>query len=373
MKTSWCLKYGRGNRNIDEAERILRALIRWRQQDGIDQLIRLNPDLDSNSVNSIYSSSNNDNNDNNSDSDSVDRISGSGGIGSGTGTGVVVTPLLQKYFPSCFLHGTDLDGDPIWLDRTGASDCVGLHHYYGADHFKTYTLWIREQGLRGSYARNYEHRYGRPPAQVTVIMDMAGLGRRHLHADMIPPLEEGIRILQDYYGGMAKRILVINTPLVFRIVWSIAQHFCNDTLKRTIIMCNARNTPALLDQYIDRSVLPSCMGGQGRPGAGMPQTDMTGGIIPPEVMTKGARIQVTTTAKSRDDSIPSLMQSSSYGADTDTSFDSFSYHSTQESSFVKLPTDKWVSSSPPPTVSVRTSSLLKGSFQDDEIIPYNII
>ena len=321
--------YVDANRNIDDAEASFRRMIAWRQQEGVDELLLL---------------SNNNNN-----------------------TACKTTHLLQKYYPSCFLEGTDLEGDAIWLDRTGAGDCVALHHLVGAERFRRYTLWIREQGLRGDFARDFEQRHhGRPPAQLTVIMDMEGLGRRHLHADMIQPLEEGIRILQDYYGGMAKRILIVNAPWVFRIVWSIAQHFCNDTLKRTIVLCNPRNSKATLDKYIDRAVLPPCMGGTGRPGVGMPQ-DMTGGILPQGLLVK-------KEAKDYEDSIPGLMKSQLSVSETVTSCDSISYSTQESTSLARAALSPIYNSSKsvsfamqPQPVAVRTMSLLRGSFQHDEV------
>jgi len=169
---------------------------------------------------------------------------------------------LQQHYPSCFLDSVDKDGDPIWLDRTGAADPMGCLRRYGNDTFCNYVLWVRETGLRGDFARDYEtsSKSGLPPIQVTAIMDMEGLCRRHLIPALLQPLEEGITILQSFYGvALAKRLLIIRAPMIFRIVWSIAQHFCSDDLKRKIIFCNARNLLPMLDKYIDREALPSCI------------------------------------------------------------------------------------------------------------------
>lgn len=194
--------------------------------------------------------------------------------------------LMEQYYPSCYLHGYDQEGDPIWIDRTGSSDVWAVYNHYGHEDFRDYVLRNREVALRGEFAREYEQRQGRPPARFTVIMDMDGLCRRHLNAGLISPLEEGIRHLQDYYGGAAKRILVTKAPVIFRIVWSIAQHFCNESLKKSITFCNAKNTQEILDLYIDREVLPPvfCQQGKGRPGTGFAQSTLEGGIMPKVVV-----------------------------------------------------------------------------------------
>lgn len=192
---------------------------------------------------------------------------------------------MEEYYPSCFLEGYDREGHPIWIDRVGSGDPWPVYSTYGHVPFRNYVLRNREMALRGEYARHYERQHGHPPARITVIMDMEGLCRRHLNAGLIAPLEEGIRNLQDHYGSMAKRIIVAKAPFFFRVVWSIAQHFCSESLKKSIIFCNARNTQATVDRYIDRSVLPPAFcpkEGQGRPGLGFAQTSLDGGIMPEE-------------------------------------------------------------------------------------------
>jgi CRAL/TRIO domain len=191
---------------------------------------------------------------------------------------------VQTYYPSCFLDGVDKEGDPIWFDGIGASDVWPVYQQYGHVPFRNYTLWVRENGMRGDFAKEYERRHGRPPARVTAILDFDGLCRRHLLAALISPLEEGIRIYQDHYGSMAKRILITRAPFVFRIVWSIAQHFCTEQLKKSIVFCNAKITQSTLDKYIDRSVLPPVLcadGGRGKPGVGFERCgNLEGGVMP---------------------------------------------------------------------------------------------
>ena len=322
-------------RNVDVAEDTFRAMVAWRQSQGIDHLLLGNSAAaaaaDNHSQNIQPSSS------------------------------AVATPLMQRYYPSCFLDGVDRDGDAIWLDTTGRSDCLAVLRRYGPVRFRNYTLWIREQGLRGAFAREYERRHGVPPARVTVVLDMRGLCRRHLHAALIPPLEEGIRILQDVYGGMAKRILVINAPFVFRIVWGIAQHFCNDALKKTIILCNVRNSQATLDKYIDREVLPPCIcqEGRGRPGFGMP-SDLRGGVMPAS--------DALQEEEDEDDRILPDLKHSGSSTETVMSCDSFSYDTESTclraspscNSTITDMTGAGVG------VSVRAKSLLRGNYHDNQ-------
>jgi len=74
--------YVQSSRNLDEAENSCRRIVEWRQEIGIHSLCLAD-------INTPESQS-------------------------------IPTPLFLHYFPSCFLEGIDLEGDPIWWDRTGA-------------------------------------------------------------------------------------------------------------------------------------------------------------------------------------------------------------------------------------------------------------
>lgn len=264
---------------------------------------------------------------------------------------------IEEYYPSCFLEGYDREGDPIWIDRVGASDAWAVYDTYGHVPFRNYVLRNREMALRGDFARHYERQTGRPPARITAIMDMEGLCRRHLNAGLIAPLEEGIRNLQDHYGGMAKQIIVAKAPFVFRVVWSIAQHFCSESLKKSIIFGNARNTQAIVDKYMDRPVLPPAFlpkEGQGRPGLGFAQTSLQGGILPEDIIdTSSDALQIKTMGSN----------------ETVASCDSTTMMDTPTAS----PTSSWTKSfdddlvvAERPVVRVKTTSLLSGLFLQGE-------
>jgi CRAL/TRIO domain len=300
--------------NLKAAEEKFRATVHFRQQEGLDELLT---------------------------------------------TTTCSPPLyVPTYYPSCFLDGVDKEGDPIWLDRIGASDVWPVYQQYGHVPFRNYTLWVRESGMRGDFAKEYERRHGRPPARVTTILDFDGLCRRHLLATLISPLEEGIRIYQDHYGSMAKRILITNAPFVFRIVWSIAQHFCSEQLKKTIVFCNAKSTQATLDKYIDRSALPPVLcanGGRGKPGVGFERCgNLEGGVMPEHLRM--------------DPSENNLKLSNSTSSDTVVSACSFftdrSPPASPASSFSE--TASMVETTTATTCRVRAISLICGSINGDD-------
>lgn len=71
---------------------------------------------------------------------------------------------LLYYVPSAILKGYDKDGDPIYLERGGAMDGVGLQRYSREDIVK-HVCWLREIGTRGPWIQDYQRTMGRPPSQ----------------------------------------------------------------------------------------------------------------------------------------------------------------------------------------------------------------
>ncbi|CAB9505531.1 SEC14-like protein 2 [Seminavis robusta] len=305
---------------LPQAEEQFRKMVAWRKEEGIDDLLQ---------------------------------------------QAAAVPQYVHTYYPSCFLDGVDKDGDPIWCDRVGASDVLMVHQHYGHVPFRDYTLYVRENGLRGAFAREFERRHGRPPARVTCILDMEGLCRRHLHVELISPLEEGIQFLQEYYGGMAKHIFVVRAPFVFRIVWSIAQHFCSESLKKTIVLCNARNTQSTLEKYMDRDVLPPTLGGRGKPGVGFEKSgNLQGGVMPEEALHEPDPLQLKSSGSS-DTTVASNDTYSMDGSTTPPVSPASSMLSTGVGGVCdSIPEAASVTYSQ--SVNVRTTLLLSGYLTDDD-------
>jgi len=131
---------------------------------------------------------------------------------------------LLWYIPSAILKGLDKDGDPIYLERGGVMDGVGLLQHFDKNDIIKHIVWLREIATRGDYVQEYEQRTGRAPAQVTILYDMQGMSSRDLKA--LPLFKEIVTINQTRYCGLAKRIILLRAPAAFQVIWNIAKHFC---------------------------------------------------------------------------------------------------------------------------------------------------
>jgi CRAL/TRIO domain len=136
-------------------------------------------------------------------------------------------PPLFRYFPFGVLADLDHDGDPIYIERTGMADTLGLLKRYGKEEMIQQAIWVRELMTRGPWLEQEEkdgeqqQQPSSPPTSsqprkkrkfkyFTVILDMKGLNRHHLHPSLIPVGQHVTRLVQDNYAGLGK---VKRTPI----------------------------------------------------------------------------------------------------------------------------------------------------------------
>lgn len=124
--------------------------------------------------------------------------------------------ILCQYLPSAILKGYDREGDPVYLERGGSIDGHGLLCRYGEEKLNKHIIWSRELASRGKWIEQYERDQGRPPTRLTIVYDLQGLSARHMKPGVLPFLCESLRVTQQRYNGLAKRMIIIRAPALFR-------------------------------------------------------------------------------------------------------------------------------------------------------------
>lgn len=196
-------------------------------------------------------------------------------------------PDDYDFFPMFVLDGTDRDGDAIHVSRTGAADCWGLYQRHGKEAMIRHAIFYHENLTRGLWQDDYERKHnGRKTTQYTIIVDMKGLSARHMRAGLIPLSGAVTRILQDTYPELVKRVLVVHAPSIFKLIWGLVKHFFDPDLRELMVFAtNDANSREMLEQYIDKDVLPHCLHNQGQDGRvakGYEHIHVEGGPLPPE-------------------------------------------------------------------------------------------
>lgn len=64
---------------------------------------------------------------------------------------------------------------------------------------------------------------GRPVDQMTTVLDLTGLGVRHVSKEAVSYTRRISDIFQDNYSGMTCSLLVVNAPWVFSKGWQLIE------------------------------------------------------------------------------------------------------------------------------------------------------
>ncbi|CAB9507739.1 SEC14-like protein 5 [Seminavis robusta] len=205
-------------------------------------------------------------------------------------------PEIFHLSPVCMLAGLDKEGDPIMLNRLGSFDAFGMHQQVGtdamldADYFLFELFSTRGNGMPSHLdwqQYHYEPMTGKRFAQFTVIVDLHGLSVRQFHPALFGLLKKSSYIGQYYYPGLAKRIVVVRAPKVFRMAWGIAKHFYDEQSLRLLKFVTNDDYLEALQEFVDLEVLPPVMNGKGKQMPGyMEKVKLEGGRISEQMQTQ---------------------------------------------------------------------------------------
>lgn len=190
-------------------------------------------------------------------------------------------PLVIKHNPTAVLKDYDRDGDPIYVERGGNTDGLGLLRRFGKEECMKFATWTREVNTRGIWLEEYQQRQGRKVKDVTVIYDLQGLTARNLHPKVIDFFGAVQTLNAGMYPGPIKRIIILRAPTIFRLAWNLVKHFFPASARDKMIFAG-KDHAKVLAKYIDLDVLPPCIyeHGKGEPATGFPR-HMEGGMLPP--------------------------------------------------------------------------------------------
>jgi len=116
-----------------------------------------------------------------------------------------------------------------------------------------------------------------------VIMDLNGVTPKILWKPGLVAYLHVVQILEDNYPDMLKRLIVINAPAIFPIIWAVTKPLISAATRNKMAILSKHNYADVLLKHIDKSELPKCYGGDLVDGDGDPNCWLNlgkGGIIP---------------------------------------------------------------------------------------------
>jgi hypothetical protein len=134
-----------------------------------------------------------------------------------------VLPLVLDEYGTGGPFGYDKEGSPVFIDRLGAIDAVGI-----LKHCEVQDI-VDSQSARLEYLQILIDlcaiRDKKPHWACTIIIDLTGLGFQHLNSAGLQAFKQILNQSDAYYPERAKRVLVLNAPAIFTAIWKIVQHF----------------------------------------------------------------------------------------------------------------------------------------------------
>mmetsp|Transcript_12593 Transcript_12593/g.20997 ORF Transcript_12593/g.20997 Transcript_12593/m.20997 type:complete len:349 (-) Transcript_12593:69-1115(-) len=170
--------------------------------------------------------------------------------------------LLHKY-PGAILKGTDIDGDPIFVGRPGATDIPGMLDEFGYDQMMKFELYWRESVASGKWIEDWQKQSGRPLHLANIILDLRGFNRKMMASQPIKVQREAASVSQENYPETTKKIIILGAPSCFMFIWSMAKNCFDPGVLAKVEICGSSDFLEVLEKYMDLNVLPPCINPNG--------------------------------------------------------------------------------------------------------------
>ena len=96
--------------------------------------------------------------------------------------------------------------------------------------------------------------------QVGVVIDLRGMGFRHLWPRALNCFKEIARVGDEYYPERVKRCIIIHAPLIFAKMWSIIKVFFAVNTREKVSIVSGDPT-SVLNKFIDPAATPAYIKG----------------------------------------------------------------------------------------------------------------
>ena len=180
---------------------------------------------------------------------------------------VDVVRLIRACIPHSWL-GFNRDGYLVFLECTGRMDITKLFASVRTsdgkpdiDQLLRYHVLCMEYQQRFLLPRESKRR-GMLLDKLAVIMDLHGLGRRHLTSIALSALQKQSRIDQDNYPECLGKLFIVNAPWIFSTVWSIIKGFLDKNVQDKIRILSASTQTQILLDEIGAEYVPRYLGGE---------------------------------------------------------------------------------------------------------------
>lgn len=165
---------------------------------------------------------------------------------------------LDMYWPPTGLMGFDREGDAVYWNRLPMAvmdflvevpaEFLGRHEVYCV----TRIMQALEE---------YSSRVGQPRFSMTVVVDLHGLSWHMLNVKAAPKYKHCVRIMEDNFPELVKRIVVVRAPRLASTMWKVLSKFFDEGTRNKIYIADEGSTMETLSKIVDPKWIPRALGG----------------------------------------------------------------------------------------------------------------
>ncbi|KAK7499112.1 hypothetical protein BaRGS_00009659 [Batillaria attramentaria] len=165
--------------------------------------------------------------------------------------------ILQKYLTGGFC-GHDKEGSRVRVELYGHLDMKGIMYSAKKVDLEKTKLWQCESTVQDW--REQSKLRGSRVDGLTVIFDMEGVSSKMLWRPGLQMYLHLVKVLEDNYPEMMKRMFVVNAPRIFPLLYKLCRPLISEDMKNKIHVLGGNFKETLL-KYIDAEELPVFLGG----------------------------------------------------------------------------------------------------------------
>ncbi|XP_012935273.1 SEC14-like protein 2 [Aplysia californica] len=165
--------------------------------------------------------------------------------------------VLVTYYPGGFC-GVDKQGSPVSYEMLGLLDLMGIMASVSRQDLFKYRLYQYE--LITKELKRLSSQRKSPVDNILVVVDMRGTGREIMWGPGLVFWAEVIQLVQNYYPGLVKEIVVIHPPPIYPEIYLAFRPYFNRRLRERITVLGANYFQHLLKR-IEKHEIPAFLGG----------------------------------------------------------------------------------------------------------------
>jgi len=169
---------------------------------------------------------------------------------------------LLNYWPGRN-HKHDKRGVHIYYERVGVVDPKSLITSIPEDDIIKFHIYLMETGESVLLKETQTVPLEQLDMGVVIIEDLTDLGRKHLYAGGLNVIKRIAQIDQDHYPETLKKMIFVNAPSVFTLVWNFVSPWLDPITQAKMVICGSTDfRPLLQNEGITDEDLPEYLGGK---------------------------------------------------------------------------------------------------------------